>query len=128
AILLQSPDGTLSLGLPAGARLPEAPLSPRCGIAGDGAADQAMPPLPAGLSHVDVEWAYKRHEGGLDAFCGLLLAEFAAEFLYCTTLAGVARESVREVASVYTTLSLTTLWNAFWILFACEIVGFTLCG
>lgn len=117
AIFLQSPDGSLSLGLPPGALLPAAPLSPRCGIFGDGAADQALP-LPTGAGQVDFEWVYKRHER---LFCGLLLTEFAADFLYCVTLAGVARESVQEVATVYTTLPLTTLWNAFWIIFACEI-------
>mmetsp|Transcript_104782 Transcript_104782/g.223953 ORF Transcript_104782/g.223953 Transcript_104782/m.223953 type:complete len:212 (-) Transcript_104782:55-690(-) len=107
-IFLENPDGSLALGLPPGAQLLPAPLSPRRG--------PACPDLARQVE--DLECSFQRHER---VFSGLLLTELVVEFAFSLALVSCAGHSVQEVSRLYKTLSLSTLRYIFWGLFACEI-------
>eukprot|EP00933_Yihiella_yeosuensis_P041815 TRINITY_DN36216_c0_g1_i4.p1 TRINITY_DN36216_c0_g1~~TRINITY_DN36216_c0_g1_i4.p1 ORF type:complete len:266 (-),score=30.31 TRINITY_DN36216_c0_g1_i4:129-926(-) len=119
AVYLENPDGSLSLGLPPGTKLPEAPDSPRqernesnMGWSSSANFRGSHRLLP------DLLTAYKKHE---KAFTCLLLIELVLEATYIFLLYHSAHHSVNEVSSVYKVLPLSSLWLIFWMLFALEM-------
>lgn len=111
-VFVSQPDGNLSQAMPPGYKDQTPPGTPRFGP-GDAPLAWADEGLLA-----EFEYIFMRHE---KLFLSLLLMEFVVEAVFNVMYIYYASYSVHEVAHVYQTLSIHTLWVISSVLWISEI-------
>jgi hypothetical protein len=110
AVFVSQPDGNLSQGLPPGFKDKTPPGTPRLEGTPLAWADESL--------LAEFEYIFMRHE---KLFLSLLLMEFVVEAVFNVMYLYYAHYSVHEVAHVYQSLSIHTLWIIMGVMWFGEI-------